>query len=81
MPGVTYRVSDTFKKIFTVGLFNLILKKNYASFNYLHEFFERALFNHSLCSAFFDFVIIELPLVILLSLIRLYGLTVKITDC
>ena len=35
---VSYKVSDTFNEIFTVWLFNLILKKNYANFNYLHGF-------------------------------------------
>ena len=34
------RVSDTFNKIFTTQLFNLILKKNYAHFNYLDAFLE-----------------------------------------
>ena len=32
------RISDTFNKIFTVQLFNLILKKNYGNFNYLDAF-------------------------------------------
>ena len=32
------RILDTFSKIFTVWLFNLILKKNYANFNYLDTF-------------------------------------------
>ena len=32
------RTSDTFNKIFTVRLFNLILKKNYANFNNLDAF-------------------------------------------
>ena len=32
------RISDTFNKIFTVQLFNLILKKNYANLNYLDAF-------------------------------------------
>ena len=32
------RISDTFNKIFTVQLFNLILKKNYANLNYLDVF-------------------------------------------
>ena len=32
------RISDTFDKIITVQLVNLILKKNYAHFNYLDAF-------------------------------------------